>query len=220
MCAFHHSPQIVTNGLQLYYDAGNSKSYTSGSSSWINLSRVYGYGAFTDMGYDSSNLGSLLFNGTSSRVYSSEGHFFHDACAVSFWFKRNANAGTEWFFHSVGSGTNRYYGYIYATGQIITVRGTNSPKSLGSGYNDNIWHNVVMQWNSSLSIKGYIDGILTLNTSYTESGTSDATYLNLGMNGSTLWYGGNLANFMTYNRELSQSEITQNYNALRGRFGK
>ena len=33
------------------------------------------------------------------------------------------------------------------------------------------------------------------------------------------YFGGRIANGKFYNRVLSQSEITQNYNALKGRYG-
>jgi len=35
----------------------------------------------------------------------------------------------------------------------------------------------------------------------------------------TEYWGGNMADFQLYNRALSASEVLQNYNAQRGRFG-
>jgi hypothetical protein len=37
--AFNYSPKIVTDGLVLYLDAANSKSYVSGSTTWNDISR-------------------------------------------------------------------------------------------------------------------------------------------------------------------------------------
>ncbi len=36
--AFHHSPRIVTDGLVLYLDAANSKSYPGSGTNWYDLS--------------------------------------------------------------------------------------------------------------------------------------------------------------------------------------
>jgi hypothetical protein len=49
--AFHFSPKIVTDGLVLYLDAANLKSYSGTGSTWFDLSR--------------QNFDSMLMNGTS-----------------------------------------------------------------------------------------------------------------------------------------------------------
>jgi hypothetical protein len=36
--AFNYSPKIVTDGLVLYLDAANPKSYVSGSTTWVDMS--------------------------------------------------------------------------------------------------------------------------------------------------------------------------------------
>ena len=38
--AFRYSPKIVTDGLVLYLDAANTKSYVSGSTTWNDLSKT------------------------------------------------------------------------------------------------------------------------------------------------------------------------------------
>ena len=41
--AFHYSPKIVTDGLVLYLDGGNNKSFISGDSKWFDLSGKYSH---------------------------------------------------------------------------------------------------------------------------------------------------------------------------------
>mgnify|MGYP003346154397 CR=1 FL=1 len=66
---FAHSPKIVTNGLVLALDAGNIKSYTSGSTTWYDKS---GYGnngtLYNGVGYSSTYGGGLVFDGVDDYV--------------------------------------------------------------------------------------------------------------------------------------------------------
>ena len=38
--SFNYSPKIITDGLVLYLDAANIRSYVSGSTTWNDISRV------------------------------------------------------------------------------------------------------------------------------------------------------------------------------------
>jgi hypothetical protein len=51
--------------------------------------------------------------------------------------------------------------------------------------------------------------------------TPTGTQIRIGVpswNSTSYWYGG-LAGIKVYNKTLSQAEVTQNFNAMRGRFG-
>jgi hypothetical protein len=62
--SFNYSPKIVTDGLVLYLDAANTKSYVSGSTVWNDLSRS-GYNGTLTNGptFNISNGGSISFDG-------------------------------------------------------------------------------------------------------------------------------------------------------------
>ena len=62
--ALSHSPSIVTNGLVLCLDAANSKSYPGSGTTWTDLSGRGNNGTLVNgVGYNSGNLGSLVFDG-------------------------------------------------------------------------------------------------------------------------------------------------------------
>ena len=57
-------PNIVDNGLVLYLDAGNRKSYTSGSTTWFDKSGFNNNGTLTNgPTFDSGNGGNIVFDG-------------------------------------------------------------------------------------------------------------------------------------------------------------
>ena len=59
---FYRGPNLVTNGLVLALDAGNTKSYQSGSTTWFDKSRNGNNGTLTNgPTFSSANGGSIVF---------------------------------------------------------------------------------------------------------------------------------------------------------------
>jgi len=102
---------------------------------------------------------------------------------------------------------------------VVGVRGSKTQLSVGS-VNTNTWNNVVVTWNGSAG-RGYFNNV-------------DKGALNIGANGiqisgytvaataggaSSHVFEGDLSSILVYNRDLSAIEISQNYNAIKDRFG-
>ena len=67
--AFNFSPKIVTDGLVLYLDAANTRSYVSGSTTWNDISRSGNNGTLTNGPiFNSSNGGSIVFDGVDDYI--------------------------------------------------------------------------------------------------------------------------------------------------------
>ncbi len=67
--AFIHSPKIVTDGLVLALDAGNVKSYASGSTTWFDKSgNAYNGTLVNGPTFNTGSLGSIVFDGTNDYV--------------------------------------------------------------------------------------------------------------------------------------------------------
>ena len=67
--AFQYSPKIVTDGLVLYLDAANTKSYVSGSTTWNDISRTNINGTLVNgPTFSSDGGGSILFDGSNDYV--------------------------------------------------------------------------------------------------------------------------------------------------------
>jgi hypothetical protein len=67
--AFNYSPKIITDGLVLYLDAANPKSYVSGSTTWGDLSRGGNNGTLVNgPTFSSANGGSIVFDGVNDYI--------------------------------------------------------------------------------------------------------------------------------------------------------
>lgn len=66
--AVEGNASVTTSGLVLNLDAGNLSSYTSGATTWTDLTANGNHGTLNNVTYNSSNQGYLSFNGTSSFV--------------------------------------------------------------------------------------------------------------------------------------------------------
>ena len=113
------------------------------------------------------------------------------------------------FFLRITSSTIRCAVY---TGTWIFVNGSITLSS-------NTWYNLVLVYDQS-TVKGYVNNVLDVNS--VKTGTPIWGSLNtIGFTtgGEDAPSVTNIANAMIYNRALSSTEITQNYNAQKSRFG-
>ena len=218
-----HSPRIVTNGLVLCLDAGNTKSYPGSGTTWTDLSGSGSNGTLTNgPTYSSGNGGSIVFDGIDDFVQCTGSLTGTDATFIA-WINRNGNQTS-------------YSGIIFS--RSTQVSGMNFRLSDTLGYH---WASIpgTDQFVSNLTIPNLawcmcaVSVSSTAATLYlgTSSGISSATNtishtsttiddIKLGQDDlGSRWYKGNIANAQIYNRALSAAEIQQNFNALRGRFG-
>lgn len=229
---FAHSPKIVTDGLVLSLDAGNTKSYVSGSTTWFDKSGNVNNGTLTNgPTFSSANGGSIVFDGVDDYVTLTRP--VQDDFTLSCWFK-TTQAGalpTQWYQGKglidceVGNILNDF-GLGIGGGRVIYGIGNQAAQvdvSIYSTtlYNDNIWHNAVAtRVKSTGAMSLYVDSVLVASGSAQTGSLTAATAMRIGSQQPNVgFFSGNIATGVVYSRALSSSEITQNFNALRGRFG-
>ena len=233
--AFNYSPKIVTNGLVMYLDAANNRSFVNGSSVWNDLSRTGVIGALTNgPTYNSANGGSIVFDNTDDFISTNYIPTIGTGnITYSVWFKtstsqtggligvRAAVGAVQCVLvicNSAGSVGSNLYMSTY-DGSIIRNGATTET------WVDNTWHNAVMVHTSTTDTL-YVDGILRkINTSSAVNvNNTQPLLVGCNPNGNTYlgsWvFNGNISNALVYNRALSESEVLQNYNTLKSRFGK
>ena len=233
---FAHSPKIVTDGLVLALDAGNTKSYVSGSTTWFDKSGFANNGTLTNgPTFSSANGGSIVFDGVDD--------YIDLGSSVNSFMRTNLPITLEAFvFINTSSNNETIIGNTWAsTGLMIRKTSTNTIRFIlvenggnyrgkdsptittgwyyivgtynGNGIND--LNNINIYINSSnLNSLGIFEGTVTTITPIRN--TNIAT---TGDNGNFAFLNGKVATARIYNRALSPTEITQNFNALRGRFG-
>jgi len=225
----HHSPQIVTNGLVFCLDAGNTKSYPGSGTTWTDLSGLGNNGTLTNgPTFDSSNGGSIVFDGTNDYVTCGTDSSLNltTALTLDVWCYLNGFGGGD-FGRLIDRGNGTGTGYLFFVDNTVT-NGTNGIRYISdntggtaNGVVDlNVWQNFTLTHTGS-TVNLYKNGVFFSTVPGSHSNiTSGSRTLTIGGNvAATRAFDGNISNAKIYNRVLTATEIAQNYSALRGRFG-
>ncbi len=232
-------PRIVDDGLVLYLDAGNPNSYNPSTPlTWRDISRNGNNGTLTNgPAFNSANGGSIVFDGVNdSCILPSTGTIIKgntQSISICQWIKFTSTARqySVALKRSDSNGTllslecNAFNGGTISVGTINLLYRNNTNTAFNntyhsSNYNNGLWYFIV---GTASSTEGnlYVNGVLRattlagiLNSENSIYNAFVGTFAN-----DQLWFNGNIANTLIYNKVLSQSEITQNYNATKGRFG-
>jgi len=234
---------IVTNGLILNLDAAKRDSYPGSGIVWNDLSGNNRNGTLTSSPtYSSANGGSIAFNNTSSYCAFSGDTFnispgtageisleiwvYPTGPYTSYTSEGLTNLG-GFFGQGFFAGTTGWgIGMNTASGInnfAFQVRNINTISQLTAPFTNNNWYHVVGTFTRNENTRLYVNGSLISSASNTNIGnltiTPSANTAAIGRGGGVPFYaGGNIASARIYNRPLSSTEITQNYNALKGRF--
>jgi hypothetical protein len=235
-----HSPSIVTDSLALSIDIANIRSYPGTGTSIFNVFTSGIGGTFTSgISYSSSNSGVLVLNGTSQyiEILNSESYSYSSSSFSINLISKSHYTGTFFTFLSSRQLTGTNQGILITTDfqagrerylryQLNTSGASNQFNSGTLIYDHNKYNLITMVVNrSDNTLKSYLNG--NFDQSYSISGLGsfssnrnieifrDAAFLP----DSKAWAGGNVSLFQLYTKALTPSEILQNYNATKGRFG-
>ena len=212
------APNTVTDGLVLYLDAANTKSYISGSLTWTDISGNNNNGTLTNgPTYTSTFGGSIVFDGTNDSVVSANTINITGSAArtMNIWFRSTGTIATRQALAYFGSETANGRSYIEI--ESSQFKFNTGAVSLGGNVVANTWYNGVITFNGS-TLLVYLNGVqVNIGTPTLNTGLGT---LILGRFITNIFpLTGNIAQFSLYNRALSAQEITQNYNATKGRYG-
>lgn len=235
--SLHYSPNIVSSGLVLCLDAGDPRSYPGSGTVWTDRSGLGNNGTLVNgVGYNSSNRGSLVFDGVNDVVNGTiTGSVFTGNFTQSAWFfKQNNTQVWQGIFTNSSPITNNTYLMTFGNGStdapfnsIGVSRVGVSPQGvfLNIGEHLNQWLSVtITKIGTAITIYCYKDGQLLQNSgTLTWNGGNFATTNNYQIGrhwagGSVVPFQGRMAQVHIYNRALSPQEIQQNFEATRSRF--
>lgn len=226
-------PNIVTDGLVLTLDAGNRNSYAGSGTNWYDLSGN-GYNGTLTNGptFSSTNLGSIVFDGVDDYVNLTSDLILDTTkpFTITSFSKLNSYNNTFPTLFTIKTSTGD------SLILLITENSSYAPLTFGwNGTNTykpsttlslNQWYNISLIYNgngitSSSNFSLYINKISqTLSNSYVFGGIGQVnTLATLNTGSSSFYFNGNIPSFQIYNRALNTSEISQNYNATKSRFG-
>jgi hypothetical protein len=227
------SNDIVRSGLVLNLDSVNSNSYSGSGTAWTDLSGFGNNGSLINgVGYNSSNFGSLSFDGVNDyvNVPNSSSLQLTNNMTVSIWFMpfnfsstrqgligRNGlneytitlepGGGISFYFESLGQPANYY----------------NGASSRAFGQENNVFQQVTIT-------RDYDNNIIRIYKNSVQTGTNFQSLIGLAKptasSGPTRiadanggYYNGRVSQVLLYNRALSLLEIQQNFNITRSRYG-
>jgi len=241
--SFNFSPKIVTDGLLLYLDAANTKSYISGSTVWLNMvnNNVTG-NLLNGPSYNSLNNGSIVFDGVDDYVFLPQitnnqtiGNY-----SFSIWvsFTNTINSTNTSNFMLMEAQNYVFNGvdtYLYLLSNS-TIPGTNgrmgfqtfNPLSTVYTTTNNWvggrWYNIVGTYDISTSRQSiYVNGVFENFVTIANCYFNTNTWFGLGAytaNPPRIWFlNGRISNFMVHTKTLTPTEILNNYNTTKTRFG-
>jgi hypothetical protein len=230
-------PNIVQSGLVLSLDAGNVRSYPGSGTAWKDVSGRNSNGTLTNgTGYSTANKGTLVFDGTNDyvNVPDSPNLNLTNQGTISVWI--NPATVTQDSYSGLASkstgGSANQQSYQLSWRQVSNAFFGSICNGSGT-YNDlfaplptvaNVWYNIVFTWNGS-QLNIYNNGVVIGTTTQTINNQILATDLTIGGNtykgagGGDDTFNGKIASVKLYNRGLTASEILQNFNMTKTRFG-
>jgi hypothetical protein len=169
--------------------------------------------------------GKMIFDGTNDYIFSpSAAPSFTNNVTFSCWFKTSVQQ-TNKYIMAMGknlTGNNGMDLCLQGTDVASYIVGSSSFIYLNhnTNYQNNQWHMLTVTYNGTSAVL-YYDGVAVNSGPFTQNVDIEATrrlaigsWVNGGAN-----FNGEIDVMQIYNRGLSASEVSQNYNSLRKKFG-
>lgn len=216
----------------LYIDAGINMSYSGSGTTWndlsgnINNGMLLGGIGVDGLGYSSTNGGSLTFDGSNdyAEVASSNSLNPTNQISIEMWFQPNETMVTYQAVLGKGGGSAFEKGYEFAVSQgqfgfwvngnshfVKTTMPINGEMAYWVGTYDGA--SIKLYKNNNLvDTVSYSSTIVSTTLPFRVSAVSEA-------GGNKNYTAGKYYGVRVYNSALTSTEITQNYNDFKGRYG-
>ena len=218
---YNYEPTVITDGLVLNLDAGTALSYDGSGTNWYDTSGSgYILGARNSPTFTGTGISSYFtLNGSNQDFYLASYGPTYTEVTYNLWVWRNgAQNGYAAFFMSRGNAT----GFTYQTaGGTLSYHWINAQYTYSSGIDttNQTWTMATLVVTPT-EARWYLNGVLR-NARATSHAASafDNIYIGSDSGQSGRYYNGRIAMVQLYNRALTNTEILQNFNATRGRYG-
>jgi len=220
-----HSPLIVTDGLVLCLDAANPRSYPGSGTTWTDLSGNGNHGTLVNgPTFDSTNNGTIVFDGVNDYVNCGNSTTLDMSTEVTLihWLKWNVSTWSPFIGKLSNVTTNNYRVWLGSDKGFDVELTNDNYKPLftltSTELPSNSWCCLGMRFKSDGTLSGFFNGIKKNTVTKSIGSTNSGNFL-IGFDAGTAYGGGGISCVQLYNRALSDSEIQQNFNALKGRYG-
>jgi hypothetical protein len=224
----------ITNGLILNLDAANYKSYPGSGTTWTDLSQYKSNGTLTNgPTFSSTNGGGIVFDGTNDFVSITSTDSLNQTNAITVEIMVNVTQLSLNYYHTFISKYTQVDNTVNGLKWILRTFNGNIEWYTNTGTIDAIntpentiqigtWYHVVGVYNGTQRII-YLNG--TQVASGAESGNlinNSSTPVRIGASGyigASEYLNGKVSFAKLYNRALTATEVLQNYNSTKARFG-
>ena len=215
-------PKIVTSGLLLALDAADKLSYPGSGTTWRNLaSNNFNCTLTNGPTFSGANMGSIVYDGVDDSATCSLVTSDANNVTMESWFKATTLPGDRGLMLNGNGGSSGYglqFGACGTAGTTLYVFfGGVSCNVVSYGtLVTNTWYQAVYTRTTSPGISNilYINGISrSTNTSSNPNAPAGSTLIGHSA------FNGNISIARIYNRALTATEVLQNYNATKNRYG-
>jgi hypothetical protein len=213
-------PQMITDGLQFFVDAGLTASYPQVGSSWYELSgSLTGAINNSPVWVNQKTKSHFVFDSTDEWVnFPNNTNLNSNSITVSSWFNPDAVSQNGFLFEKGYVNTQYalfFEGTTFKLRFMFTNLGMSDLLVTGSDYmTAGRWYNATVTYDGSTA-RMYINGVNVLTTTYNDT-------IQVNNNGERIgsWYNGvgtgyhfdgKIAKTLVYNKALSASETLVNY---------
>ena len=213
-----YNPKIVTDGLVLYLDAGNTKSYPGSGTTWTDISGNGNNGTLINTPtYNNTNGGNFNFDNTNNYVNCGQ-ILNNNAYTKIAWFRPEAQSANN----IVSSAAGNTAFWMGTTTHTLSSGHNNSWYVVSHRPNDpgdmlNQWWCGAVTFNTSTGWVLYLNGEQVDTDASTTAPNGDGTIFIGAYNASYLFHG-DIPVVQIYNKALTAAEVAQNYNALKRRY--
>jgi len=219
------NPKIVTDGLIFCLDAADKKSYSGSGTTWYDRSSskdnatLVNDPAFINKGFDLDGVDDRI---TFDTPFEDEGDI---TCIV--WFKGEEAEASAYAYLLHNNGTDTSTGNSYLTIGVLgggeyyaALDGQYSNMSTGIESDSSTIYQIALTWDGTTQ-KVYMNGELKNSRSLSVNSNTLSATTSIGSYRTSTYriWNGEVYIVHIYNRALSQEELKQNFNAMRGRFG-
>ena len=212
------APSIVTDGLSLYLDAANTRSYPGSGTAWYDLSGNVNHGTLVNgPTFDSGNAGSIVFDGTNK--YVNFPNPLNQTQLDQIWTVQSwINITTAPYQILVGGlNSDLFIEYVQGNNSLLYLNGSpNDYYTYGGQFTSQGWVLATFRFNNSTGDRQILRNNTNISTTGpNQTSTPSGQLSTFTLSSSNNAINGKVANLFIYDRYLSDEEILQNYNVIK-----
>jgi hypothetical protein len=213
------TPSVVTGSLLIYYDIANSSCYPGSGTTVTDLQGGDQNMTLSNVTYSSSNGGLLLFNNGVTNSSGNINYATNDAAyTISYIVQYISVVDVAVVVGKYSGGGADTWSGLYTFEPMFSVNGNRLQSGFGNPGTTNFYMITVTN-GATNGRKIWVNTTLQNSTSYFGATSPGGNWV-IGQFGTAGGAGASikLGAYLYYNAELSQADVTQNYNALFTRY--